>query len=151
MLELIVVVSILSVLVSISTFGLNATRENAKHRIAETTIEQIFLATKLQYEVTGEWPNGETDCKAGSELNLQGNTLSPYLENIPLDPWGRPYQYDNDFQCFAGSLGCNGVNDSGVDRSVIFSCGPTDNTGNSNATGFCRYDTDNIVLTICQP
>lgn len=162
LIELLVVIAIIGVLASVVLASLNSAREEGRIAAAQQTLRQIERAMILMYHDTGWYPTEETEqCPSidgiGNEISLlhansglvsNGRGWSgwdgPYIQ-LGKDPWGGNYYYDRDYQCMAGTFGCNGINDSGTHSSVIVSCGPNQAT----AENACAYDTDNIVLRFC--
>jgi hypothetical protein len=97
---------------------------------------------------TNKWPGGIEAGNATGALN--GNEIwdlntpqagivstdggfpgwaGPYLESVPLDPWGHPYFFDSDYQV------------DGQELVVIGSFGP-------NGSGPNMYDDDDIILIL---
>lgn len=160
--ELLVVISIILILVSVILPQLNSAREAGRRANAEAELRNIVNAFTILYDDTGFYPNGadsycRTTVPGSNEVNLStaaaglvsnGSSWTgwggPYLSSV-TDPWGNPYYLDEDYQCFASTTGCNGVEDSGTDSSVIVSCGPNGTISGSS----CDYDTDNIVYRLC--
>lgn len=155
LIELLLVISIIGLLSSIVLSSLDAARTKSRVSVAQQQINALHTAIEMRRSDTGEYFFGYSDpCDpsggATLEANIDATELAGYMDHPPLDPWGNMYQFDGDYQCLDGTVGCpDGVDDPGVPRVVIMSCGPNGSLGISNAAGFCTYDRDNIVKIIC--
>jgi len=166
LIELLVVIAIIGILASVVLASLNSAREKGRVASAQQQLSEIRKAMLLLHADTGVYPSnisGVTDIclylgsgtsneiaaddpNAGLNSNGRGWTgwAGPYLA-VPLDPWGTPYYFDSDYDCTGNPVGCDGFVAGGQDDSVIVSCGPNGSTAN-NA---CAYDSDNVVLYLC--
>lgn len=162
--ELLLTISIIGILASVVLGTLNGARDSALETATVSELKNIATALEIYYDDTRRYPNGaDSICRedpgADNELNLNeaaSNLISngggvfgwngPYIANA-LDAWGNPYYLDEDYQCLAETLGCDGVVDvdSDTGSSVIVSCGPNGATD----SGACAYDSDNIVYYLC--
>ena len=69
--------------------------EEARKAVAKSDVE-INIATGLKlYEVdNGKYPDSQQGLQAlVTRPAAAANWKGPYLDNLPLDPWGRLYQY----------------------------------------------------------
>ena len=74
---------------------------------------------------------------AGGLLSTDGNYPNwggPYIDEIPLDPWGNPYFFDSDYDV---------PPTGGNDAVVLGSFGP-------NGVGQNLYDSDDIIIILYQ-
>lgn len=174
LIELLVVIAIIGILAAVVLASLDDAREQAKTRAAQSDMKNIHTAMEMLYNHTGLYPHQRSSycpprSAGGNEVNLDlpssglvatdGNYPAwkgPYIRDV-IDPWGTPYFFDEDYQCTAGAIGCNGVNSSAPDHSVIVSCGPDkmlgqdpDNGTQNNGTA-CAYNNDNVVYALCGP
>jgi len=142
--ELIVVIAILSVL---SVSGIIAYRgflERAKNIQALTQLKKFQVAIDSLASDTEQWPGpnpvGELATKEVWDLskkdaglvdsnNKFDNWHGPYIDSIPLDPWGMKYFFDPDYRI------------GGQRFVVIGSFGP-------NKTGRNTDDGDNVYLIL---
>jgi len=162
LIELLVVIAIIGILASVILSSLNTARDKAYVANARAEIQGLRTAFEELYDDTGVYPNGassfcRTSVPGNNEVDLSDNNAGllangsgwsgwagPYLADV-RDPWGNPYFLDEDYRCFALTTGCQGIDDSGNDSSVIVSCGPNEDL----SSDACEYDTDNVVYRLC--
>lgn len=112
--EILIVVGIMGLLVSL--VGPSALRQfqTSKTKAAEIQIEQIRSALDLFLLDVGRYP----DASEGLEILISNNQdlfgwNGPYLRDgkLPLDPWGRSYNYklDSGSKVRLESLGADGL------------------------------------------
>lgn len=98
LIELLLVLVIISALAAMVVPRLAGRSEEARRSVAEADIKgNLSVALKL-YEVdNGRYPTAEQGLRALLEKPLAPpaprNWKGPYLEQEPMDPWGKPYQY----------------------------------------------------------
>ncbi len=167
LIELLIVVSIIGILSSIVLLALGDAREKARSAKANRDLESIYKAMLIMNIDTDRFPNNldylcedladiSSDnefliSEANSGFITNGRSWSgwdgPYLPEIPLDPWGNEYYFDDDYSCNSMTLGCDGISDgSDLLSSVIVSCGPNGTVSSDS----CAYDSDNIVRLLCR-
>ncbi len=114
MLVVLVIIGLLAGLVGPQIFG---TADKAKVQTAETQIKMLKNAIGTFYLDIGRYPTTEEGLASlnasPADEKIKAFWKGPYLaENLPLDPWQRPYQYqrlDQPTQPFAlYSLGADG-------------------------------------------
>lgn len=143
LIEIMVVVGVLAVIAAIAMPNLTRARENAKIRRATADLEMISAALLKMGWDTGKFPYGIARNTIGDaetwdlESSVGGLIVSnavlfpdwqgPYMDYVPLDPWGSKYFFDPDYRV------------GGVFRSVVGSFGP-------NKEGRNVYDADNIYI-----
>ena len=141
--EIMVVVAVVAVVAGIAMPNLTRARERAKIRRAETELEMISAALLKMGWDTGKFPYGIARNTIGaaetwdlessvsglivSNASLFPNWQGPYIDDVPLDPWGSKYFFDPDYRI------------DGVFRSVVGSFGP-------NGEGRNVYDADNVYI-----
>lgn len=96
--EMLIVLVILGLLAAVVGPRLFSRLDNAKVRTARLQIARIEAALDLYRIDTGSLPTGTQGLKA---LNTAPEGVidwfGPYMEGeLPLDPWGSPYQYGID-------------------------------------------------------
>lgn len=98
LIELMIVIIIIGALAAMTIPRLAGRSEAARATTAEADIKgNISLALRL-YEVdSGRYPSTEQGLQALIEKPntspVPKNWKGPYLEEMPADPWGNPYQY----------------------------------------------------------
>ena len=149
--ELMVVVVIIGVLAAMAVVRFKSARERVKIAQAKLWVNRIAKAVETLGAETGEWP-GHTPagyiCYWGNnevwDLNSPRAGIvrdddedpfpgwaGPYMETVPLDPWGNKYFIDTDYY------------PPGTHKwaAVVGSFGP-------NGRGRNVYDDDNIYVII---
>ena len=119
--ELMLVVIIIGILAAMVVPRMTGRSEEARNAVARADINlNIATALKLYELDTGAFPTTAEGLNAlKSPPASAKHWKGPYLERIPLDPWGKPYQYrrpgthrTHDYDLY--SLGRDGV-ESGDD------------------------------------
>ena len=97
LMEILLVLAILVVLGSLVTFGYVTIQRNAMMDSAKTQIRMFEQAVDMYRLDVGKYPSGDQGLQA---LRLQppdapvNKWRGPYIQvEIPTDPWGNPYQY----------------------------------------------------------
>jgi len=168
LIELLVVIAIIGILSSVVVVSMSGIRDDASKKAVLKQFNEINRSITQLYLHTGFYPNNnETLCEPLDEISetnefflsdpnsglvTNGRSLAgwkgPYMQEIPRDPWGNEYYFDDDYRCLAETDGCQGVTDpaGALLSGVIVSCGPNGALSN----GACAYDADNIVLVLCR-
>jgi len=118
LIEIMVVVVIIGVLGAIVVPQFMSRPDQAKVTAAQTDIQAISTALEMYRLDTFNYPSTQQ----GLEALVKRPTNTPvvknwnpqgYLKNLPVDPWGTPYQYFNSGSHSAGyelfSFGSDGV------------------------------------------
>ncbi len=98
LIELMVVLAIIGVLAALIVPNVLGRADDARITAARTDVGNLMQALKLYKLDNQRFPTGEQGLialtlKPTSEP-VPGN-WKPYLDKLPNDPWGRPYQYMN--------------------------------------------------------
>ena len=95
MIEMLVVITIIGLISGLVAVNVIRQGENAKRQIARTQIGSFINALGIYKLDTGSYPATAQGLQALREKLGEMPTLAgPYLpKEVPLDPWGRPYQY----------------------------------------------------------
>ncbi len=98
LIELMVVLVIIGVLAALIVPNVLDRADDARVTAARTDITNISQALKLYRLDNQRYPTAEQGLQALVAKPTAGpipNNWKPYLEKLPNDPWGRPYQYLN--------------------------------------------------------
>jgi general secretion pathway protein G len=98
LIELMVVLVIIGVLAALIVPNVLNRAEDAKVTAARTDVNNIMQALKLYRLDNGRYPTSEQGLQALLSKPTSGPlppNWKPYLEKLPNDPWGHPYQYLN--------------------------------------------------------
>ena len=124
LIEMIVVMTIIGLLMGIVTINMGGRVDAAQTRAAKVQISILKTSLEMFRVDCGRYPGTQEALPA---LVVQPVGLDcwsgPYLEKLPNDPWGRPYQYrapGEDVRPFdVFSLGADGApGGSGKDTDV---------------------------------
>lgn len=145
--ELMITIAIIGILAAIAIPNFIKYREKSRISHAQSELKSIEMAITDLILDTNLWPtqNIAGDPSAGSEswdlsllaaglVSTDGNFpdwAGPYLDSIPIDPWGNNYFFDEDYTI------------NGADHTVIGSFGP-------NGVGPNLYDADDVIIILNQ-
>jgi general secretion pathway protein G len=115
LIELMVVLVIIGLLAALIVPNVLDRASDARVTAARTDINQLMQALKLYKLDNQRFPSAEQGLEALVRKPTAGPPTvnwRPYVEKLPTDPWGRPYQYLNpgvkgDIDVF--SFGADGV------------------------------------------
>jgi len=98
LIELMVVLAIIGVLAALIVPNVLGRADDARMTAARTDVGNLMQALKLYKLDNQRYPSAEQGLKAliakPTTEPVPGN-WKPYLDKLPSDPWGRPYQYLN--------------------------------------------------------
>ncbi len=98
LIELMVVLAIIGVLAALIVPNVLGRADDARITAARTDVGNLMQALKLYKLDNQRFPTGEQGLNAltlkPTSEPVPGN-WKPYLDKLPNDPWGRPYQYMN--------------------------------------------------------
>ncbi|MCS4511026.1 type II secretion system major pseudopilin GspG [Xylophilus ampelinus] len=98
LIELMVVLVIIGVLAALIVPNVLDRADDARSTAARTDVNNLVQALKLYRLDNQRYPTAEQGLQAliarPTNPPVPGN-WKPYLEKLPNDPWGRPYQYLN--------------------------------------------------------
>jgi general secretion pathway protein G len=98
LIELMVVLVIIGILAALIVPNVLDRADDARVTAARTDITNIMQALKLYRLDNQRYPTGEQGLQSLVAKPTAGpvpNNWKVYLERLPNDPWGRPYQYLN--------------------------------------------------------
>ena len=114
LIELMVVILIIGLLATIVVQNLRSATDKAKRVKAQADISQLKSALDRYYLDVGSYPTSDQGLSALLAAPNVGNDPrnwgGPYIERIPLDPWGHGYYYQSDGnEYLLRSFGADGV------------------------------------------
>jgi general secretion pathway protein G len=112
LIEIMVVVFILGLLVTLVAPKIIGRTDQARQTKARADVKAIEEALKLYKLDNGFYPSTGEGLEALMSPSSRARNFNPdgYLEKMPEDPWGTPYQYLNDGRNFIVlSLGADGI------------------------------------------
>jgi general secretion pathway protein G len=98
LIELMVVLVIIGVLAALIVPNVLDRADDARATAAKTDVNNLMQALKLYKLDNQRYPTGEQGLQALIAARPPAPVppnWKPYLERLPNDPWGRPYQYLN--------------------------------------------------------
>ena len=98
LIEMMVVLVIIGVLAALIVPNVLDRTDDARATAARTDVHNIMQALKLYKLDNLRFPTGEQGLQAlvaRPTTSPAPTNWKPYLEKLPNDPWGRPYQYLN--------------------------------------------------------
>ncbi len=98
LIELMVVLVIIGVLAALIVPNVLERADDARVTAARTDVNNLMQALKLYRLDNLRYPTTEQSLQALVTRPTTGPTPTnwrPYLDKLPQDPWGRPYQYLN--------------------------------------------------------
>lgn len=98
LIELLVVLVIIGVLGAIIVPTVLNRADDARVTAARTDVNNLMQALKMYKLDNLRYPSGEQGLQALVAKPTTGaipSNWKPYLEKLPNDPWGHPYQYAN--------------------------------------------------------
>lgn len=98
LIELMVVLVIIGVLAALIVPNVLDRADDARTTAARTDVTNLMQALKLYKLDNLRYPTAEQGLQAlvtKPSAGPQAPNWKPYLEKLPNDPWGRPYQYIN--------------------------------------------------------
>ena len=98
LIELMVVLVIIGVLAALIVPNMLDRADDARVTAARTDVNNLMQALKLYRLDNMRYPSGEQGLQALVVKPTSGSIPSnwrAYLDKLPADPWGQPYQYAN--------------------------------------------------------
>ena len=128
LIEILVVLAIIAVMAYLIVPNVIGRPDQARATVAQTDLRTISAALKMYRLDNGDYPSTEQGlaalAKRPTSAPVPANwSPSGYLEQVPVDPWGRPYGYTSPGPNGAGfaivSLGKDGKpGGDGVDADI---------------------------------
>jgi len=98
LIELMVVLVIIGVLAALIVPNVLDRADDARVTAARTDVNNLMQALKLYKLDNQRFPSAEQGLEALARKPSVGTpppNWKPYVDKLPADPWGRPYQYVN--------------------------------------------------------
>ncbi len=98
LIELLVVISIIGVLGALIVPNVLDRLDDSKVTAAQTQVGSLMQQLKLYKLDNQRYPSAEQGIDALVRKPTAGTippNWRPYLDKLPVDPWGKPYQYAN--------------------------------------------------------
>jgi general secretion pathway protein G len=98
LIELLVVLTIIGVLAALIVPNVLSRAEEARVTAARTDISNLMQQLKLYKLDNQRFPSAEQGLESLVRKPTAGSippNWKPYVDKLPNDPWGRPYQYVN--------------------------------------------------------
>ena len=98
LIELMVVLVIIGVLAALIVPNVLDRADDARVTAARTDVNNLMQALKLYKLDNQRYPSAEQGLQAlvaNPGVGIAPPNWKPYLDKLPNDPWGRPYQYAN--------------------------------------------------------
>ena len=98
LIKLLVVLVIIGVLAALVVPSVLDRAEDARVTAARTDVNNLMQALKMYKLDNQRYPTGEQGLDALVHKPTSGTppqNWKPYLDKLPNDPWGHPYQYAN--------------------------------------------------------
>ena len=96
LIELMVVLVIIGVLAALIVPNVLERADDARVTAARTDVNNLVQSLKLYKLDNQRYPSGEQGLQAlvaRPTVGVVPQNWKPYLDKLPNDPWGRPYQY----------------------------------------------------------
>ena len=98
LIELMVVLVIIGVLAALIVPNVLDRADDARATAARTDVNNLMQALKLYKLDNQRYPSSEQGLQAlvaRPTVGVLPQNWRPYLDKLPADPWGRPYQFAN--------------------------------------------------------
>ncbi|HEY0293771.1 MAG TPA: type II secretion system major pseudopilin GspG [Bordetella sp.] len=95
LIEIMVVIVIMGILAALIVPRVIDRPDQARAVAAKQDIASLMQALKLYRLDNGRYPSTAEGLRALAEKPQDAKSWRPYLDRMPSDPWGHPYQYLN--------------------------------------------------------
>jgi general secretion pathway protein G len=98
LIELLVVIAIIGVLAALIVPNVINRADDAKMAAARSDVNMLMQQLKIYRLDNQRYPSAEQGLQAlvrKPEAGIIPPNWKPYLDKLPADPWGQPYQYAN--------------------------------------------------------
>lgn len=119
--EMMVVLVLIGMLAAVVTINVRHYMTKGRQNTARLEVSTICNAVEAFYTTTGRYPTNEEGIAVLTKASDQ--LPEPLLKQLPLDPWGRPYQYNHPGQREAYEVICLGADGreggEGADADIV--------------------------------
>ncbi len=121
LIEFTVVLALIGLLAGVVTVNVRHHLIRGKQNAVRAEIAAVRDAVEGYYTVVGRYPSNEEGLSALTEASEQ--IAEPLLQQRPIDPWGRPYQYNQPGRSEPYEIICFGADGreggSGADADIV--------------------------------
>ena len=96
LMEVLLAIAMISMLAFLVVSNLDNEMTGGQTKIAQSMVSDSFATPLMSFKLSvGRYPTTEEGLNAlvNAPESLESRWKGPYVRNIPLDPWGNPYQY----------------------------------------------------------
>src|SRR5688572_6198963 len=123
LMEVLLVLAILVVLGATAVGVFSGIQRSSKIQTAQVQVDLIDNASDLYNATVGAYPNSLDDLYSMPQGVSPGKWAGPYLEEVPMDPWGNPYDFVNPGQ------------QNSIGKPDVWSYGPDGQSGTEDDVG----------------
>ncbi|MFO7725807.1 MAG: type II secretion system major pseudopilin GspG [Oceanipulchritudo sp.] len=94
--EMLIVIALIAIVGTLLIGRIGNLFGGAQEDVAKQFVDNALKAPLLKYRIdTGSYPSTEAGLEAllVAPASAEGKWKGPYIEKLPEDPWGQPYQY----------------------------------------------------------
>ena len=94
--EVLLAIALISMLAFLVVGNLGKFMTDSQTNIAKSMVSDVFAVPMMSFKLSvGRFPTTEEGIKALETApdSLGERWKGPYVRNLPLDPWGNPFQY----------------------------------------------------------
>jgi general secretion pathway protein G len=124
LMEVLLVLAILVILGSIAVGLFSNVQTTANRRSAQVQVEAIDRAAETYRALVGMYPSIIDDLHTQPAGISPTKWSGPHIEDIPMDPWGNPYEYVYP-----------GTNNAHLGKPDVWSAGPDQQSGTEDDIG----------------
>lgn len=96
LMEVLLAIALISMLAFLVVGNLGKFMTDSQTNIAKSMVSDAFAVPMMSFKLSvGRYPTTEEGIKAleAAPDSLGERWKGPYVRNLPLDPWGNPFQY----------------------------------------------------------
>jgi general secretion pathway protein G len=96
LLEILIAIALLAVVATLVITNLDGVLGGGQEKVARIFVEESMTTPLMRYRVDmGRYPSTDEGLRVliTAPSENAGNWRGPYVDKLPNDPWGQPYQY----------------------------------------------------------